>query len=59
MWLLWWMVAFAACAAVFYGTGWLLDRRADHRWARMMRANERRELRRSAWAEMSRLGGRS
>lgn len=57
MWVVYWLVAFAFCAAVFRCTIALLDWRADRRWSRMIRDNDRRELRRSTWAAMARLGG--
>lgn len=57
MWVAWWALAFGFCTAVFRGAGAALDRRADRRWARMVRERERRELRRKTWATMARLGG--
>lgn len=51
-----WLVAFAFCAAVFATTNWVLRCWSDRRWAKLQRELGRRELRRSTWAKIYRIG---
>lgn len=51
-------VAFFALLGIFAAVDAGLRAWSDRRWERMMRNQDRRELRRNTWAAIKQLGGR-
>ena len=53
---LWFPLAGLFVVLVFFSAKGIVDNISDRRWARLMREQDRRKLRRDTWVSVSRLG---